>query len=183
LTEVPCAALVPAGIACFTAGGANLGGQMGLSGTLNVVVAPALVSIPLPLAAAGVGVGGLTQTPKSPSGFWIDAAPWTQGVGKVAFTTTSTFTVMTTLMGVPVTITSTNSWVTVARTTGGGGSVGTANSGSITLVTPTHVTALGNILPVFSRLEIHFVPEPSTALLLASGPVGIAATRRRRRPH
>jgi hypothetical protein len=172
-TELPCATTVPNGIACVTAGGANLGGQMGLTGTLFVVVVPNLFTVPLSLAAGGIGVGGFARVPNTLGGFQFDAAPWTQGVGKFAFITTSTY----------ITTTITNSWTTVASTTGAGGTVHTPPSGAITLVSPTYLAGgfVGwQLTPVVSKLEIHFVPEPSTAVLLATGLAGLAAAGRRR---
>ena len=58
----------------------------------------------------------------------------------------------------------TMSWATVASTNGAGGTVGAPNTGTITLVTPTYLNALGNIFPVISKLQVHFIPEPGTAV-------------------
>jgi hypothetical protein len=57
--------------------------------------------------------------------------------------------------------------------------------GVLTLVTPTYISALGNLLPVFVSLSLEFeipVPEPTTGLLLlAAGVAGALAARRRPR--
>ena len=51
-------------------------------------------------------------------------------------------------------------------------------SGTITLVTPTYLSPLGNSLgisiPIISTLEIHFVPEPGSLLLVGAGIGGLA---------
>jgi hypothetical protein len=56
-------------------------------------------------------------------------------------------------------------------------------SGAISLVVPVFVsTSLDAfpVVPVFTRLTLHFVPEPSTLLLLASGIAGLALVGRQR---
>ncbi len=180
-TEIACPSASPPalGIACIGASG--LGGQMSLSGTIFPVVVPMLATVPIPLNALGIGHGGFVRIPNTPAGFLFDAAPWTQGVAKIGLTATSKTTWMGSLMGIPLTVTYTMSWATVASATGAGGTVGTPNSGTITLVSPVYVSALGNVLPTFATLQIHFIPEPGTFLLLGAGLGGIALLRRRRR--
>jgi hypothetical protein len=96
----------------------------------------------------------------------FDAAPWTVQTGSVAFQTTSTYTIIG-MDGLPVTVINT---FTTTSTQMGTGSV----SGSrITLVTPTWVDALNNLLPVFTTFTIQFVPEPGTLLLLIFSSAGL----------
>ena len=97
--------------------------------------------------------------------FTIDAAGWSTGDGVVQLPN-----------GV---------LITQAGATGGN---------TITLVTPTFVSALGNLLPIFTSLTITFtdglglpafvtsphVPEPGTLLLLGSGIAGLLLLGRRR---
>ncbi len=54
-------------------------------------------------------------------------------------------------------------WATAAAKAGGG-TAGTPDSGTSTLG-PTFAWTLGHEVPVFSTLEIHFVPEHLTGLL------------------
>lgn len=138
------------GQACV--GGGGLGGALGLSGILNVVIVPSFVVFPLDLDGLQVGQGGAGNMP-----FTYDAAPWTTGTARVN------------LGGSPP-------YGGVLTTTGS--HAGT----SLTLVTTTFVAACGNLLPVFASLEITGIPEPGMAGLLAAGAAGLAlAVGRRRR--
>jgi len=149
------------GQACVV--GSGLGGPMGLTGVINVAIIPMVVVIPVSLNAAGIGQGGSTATP-----FTFDAAPWTTSVGSVALPTTGGGT----------------STVVISGTTSSAAS-------QLTLVTPTFVSALNNLLPVFTSFTISFtdglglpafmVPEPGTWLLLGSGLAGLILAGSRRR--
>ncbi|MGH0037556.1 MAG: PEP-CTERM sorting domain-containing protein [Myxococcota bacterium] len=87
--------------------------------------------------------------------FTFDAAPWTTGIGQV---NTGTSTV--TLSG-----------------------SGTASVTGISLITPTYVSALGNLLPIFTRLTLDnvHIPEPGTLMLLGAGVAGLVVVGRRRK--
>ena len=59
-----------------------------------------------------------------------------------------------------------------------------APSGLVTLVTPIFISTnipASAVVPGFGILTLHFVPEPGTLLLLASGVAGLVAFGRSRR--
>jgi hypothetical protein len=162
-------------------GGPPGGGPMGLSGMAKICLAlatpgcAASVNVPLqPVAGKGLGVGGTQYFPGAVS-ITMKHAPWT--------------------VGQPVmTIHSPNSNVTTPALPGGfvhGPASLTSStalpSGTIQLVTVsktyTSLTVAFPELPVIGVLQLHFVPEPGTALLLGSGvaALGVIARRRRRR--
>lgn len=75
----------------------------------------------------------------------------------------------------------------VAIVTGGASGIGASSaaapSGVVRLVTPIVVnTSIGSLptLPAFGILDLHFIPEPGTMVLLISGLVSLAVVGRRR---
>lgn len=64
------------GAACNVGG--NLGGLMGLTGSIEVNVLPTVVVLPIQLGDTQIGLGGASNTP-----FIYDAAGWTSGTGLV----------------------------------------------------------------------------------------------------
>jgi hypothetical protein len=55
-------------------------------------------------------------------------------------------------------------------------------AGTLVLVTPVRlITNIAGTIPVFGTLTLTYVPEPSTALLLGSGVLALAAAGERRR--
>jgi hypothetical protein len=117
---------------------------MGIGGTIWVHI-PGGVLIPIPLTTAGVGVGGRNF----PSGFTFDAAPWTLETGSVKWTT-ATFSTVTLPGGTQVVIT--NTFPTSSTRMGTTSAAGS----QLTLVNPTYVVGVGNVLPVFTDFEIRF---------------------------
>jgi hypothetical protein len=154
------------------------GGPMGLAGLAKICLSLAVpgcaasVNVPLaPVGSVGLGVGGTQSFPGAVS-ITMKHAPWT--------------------VGQPVmTIHSPNSNVTTPALPGGfvhgpaSLTSSTANvSGTIQLVTvsKTYTSLLGVFpeLPVIGLIQLHFVPEPGTLLLLVSGVAGLAVLGRKR---
>ena len=164
--------------ACIAGGGLN--GGMALSGTVSVNFGGG-VTIPINMGAALVGQGGSGSEPPV-TGPFFENGKWTTGTAIInqSFTTTVTtstvfvvgtaFSMMAT--GIPVTR------MTTFQGTGDPTEL-TTPSGTITLVTPTYVLALGNKAPVFAALSIQPIPEPATLVLIGSGFVGLLFYGRR----
>ena len=118
---------------------------------------PANLSVPVDVVGAGgsIAVGSLVNVT-------VVGAPWTAGTAAVG-----TLTAMGFQHG-PASLSSS-----------------TANlSGALRLVTPVFIsTNIGSsaVVPAFGILDLHFVPEPTTVLLLASGIAGFAMMGRSKR--
>jgi hypothetical protein len=167
-------------------GGPPGSGAMGLSGIAKLCFAfstPACFGhIPLPLAptagGAGFGIGGTRTSATQHFNFvkvTLKHAPWTIGQPVMTLHTPNSNVISPPLPGGfahgPASLTS-----STARL-----------SGALQLVTVTKVftnliTGFPEI-PAVGILNLHFVPEPGTALLLGSGvaALGVIARRRRRR--
>ncbi len=161
------------GAACVR--GDGFGGVMGLSGTLGIALVVDFATLPLSLGGARIGQGGTTDQGLS---FFYEPAPWTLGIGQVHFLSTfrETLTV-TTPGGATLTVRHTSTGTVTRASTGRAD----ATASRLSLVTPTYLGALGNHLPIFTRLTIELVPEPGSFALLAGGCLLLAGTRRRRR--
>jgi len=143
--------------------GGSLGGLMPLGGVAKVCLfsacpapPPANVSVPISV----VGAGGIAV-----AGMLVDVtvigAPWTAGTAAVG-----TLTAMGFQHG-PASLTSSTA----------------SPSGAVRLVTPIFVsTNIGAsaVVPTFGVLDLHFVPEPTTLLLLGSGVAGLVMLGRSR---
>jgi hypothetical protein len=137
-------------LACNVGGG--VGGTMPIFGSLSIPIIPTVVVVPVDFGAAGVGVGGSTNTPFGGG----DAAAWTTGTARVRYA--QTFSGAT-----PVT-----------------SFFGTGGPGSLTLVTPTYISILDEYLTFHLTLSpVSLVPEPDGLLLLAAGALGLWALRAR----
>ena len=127
-----------------------------------------LINLTVPLTVngtRGVGLGGAPIAITRPLGIRlsVEGNPWTAGTAMLG-----TVTIMGFVHG---------------PASGGAATAGQA-SGVVQLVTPTMLsTSIANIaaIPSFGILNLHFVPEPGTFLLLASGVVGLAVAGLRRR--
>jgi len=139
-------------------GGAGFGGNMPIVGAAKVCLfgpcSAAVSNLNVPLSV--VGVGGVALVTGAVN-LTVVGAPWTTGTAAVG------------------TITSMGG-VSPLSNTG-------APSGAITLVTPIFIsTNIGAsaVVPGFSILTLHFVPEPGTLMLLGSGIAGLVAFGRSR---
>jgi hypothetical protein len=148
--------------------GATLGGSMSLNGVTKVCLfkvcsnATANLSVPL----SNVGVGGTIAVPPGSTtasvNLTVRGAPWTAGTAAVGTVTQMGF------QHGPASASSS----TVAA------------SGAIRLVSPIFVsTNIGAsaVVPGFAFLDLHFVPEPGTLLLLGSGIAGLVMFGRSKR--
>jgi len=139
--------------------GAPLAGVMGLTGATKVCLfgpcTAAVANLSVPLAP--VGVGGFAQVTAAVN-LTVIGAPWTTGTAAIGTVT---------MMG----------GAAPASNTG-------MASGTVSLVTPVFVsTNIGAsaVVPVFGILNLHFVPEPGTLVLLGSGIAGLVAFGRNSR--
>jgi len=138
--------------------GGTLGGTMPLIGTAKVCLfgacSAAVANLVVPLSP--VGNGGFAQVTAAVN-LTVIGAPWTSGTVAIG-------TVTAMGGGAP------------ASNTG-------AASGVLTLVTPIFIStniAPSAVVPTFGFLNMHFVPEPGTLVLLGSGIAGLVAFGRSR---
>ena len=135
------------------------GGVMPINGAAKVCLfgscSAAVSNLSVPLTV--VGQGGVALVTGAVN-LTVIGAPWTTGTAAVG----TAFTAM--------------GGVSPLSNTG-------APSGVVTLVTPTFIsTNIGAsaVLPAFGILNLHFVPEPGTLMLLGSGIAGLVAFGRSR---
>jgi hypothetical protein len=134
------------------------GGAMAIAGFAKVCVfgpcSGALANLTVPLSV--IGAGG-TATAEGAINVTVIGAPWTTGTAVVGTETAMGY----------------------ARGAAGNASSTAAASGEIQLVTPvrilTNLSADLSTIAGFGVLTLHFVPEPSTLVLLAGGLIATTA--------
>jgi len=150
--------------------GTPLGGKMAVGGAASVCLfatctasPPANVVVPFTLGGTrGVGLGGGPITVKGLVNVTVVGSPWTAGTAAIGTITTMGF---------------------VHGPASGGQSSAAAASGVMSLVTPIFIsTNIGAsaIIPAFGFLNLHFIPEPGTLLLLAAGVTGLGILGRKK---
>gem|GEM_PF-6973928 len=117
------------------------------------------------IGCSGVGIGGAPFTAVNPSTLkvTVQGHPWIVGTAATQGVTVKGF---------------------VHGPASGGAATAGQASGVVQLVTPILIsTTIGAapVLPSFGILNLHFVPEPSTFFLLASGVLCLALAGLRRR--
>lgn len=154
-----------AGSLAETVGGA-LRGSIGLQGVSKVCLfgdggcANAIANIGVPLTV--IGDGG-SQFVTAAVNLTVFGAPWTTGQAAIG-----TITRMGSALGPASQASST-----------------ALASGSLQLVTPVHIVtniSASVVVPIWGVMTMHFVPEPTTLLLLGGGVVALAAAGRSRLP-
>lgn len=162
------------GAATNGAGSFGLGGVMPLVGSASLCLfdecngsPPANIVVPFTQnGTRGVGIGGPPLFVGGLVSVTVQGAAWTTGAAVIPLSPASA--VMSGFLHGPAS----------------GGASSAANvSGVVRLVTPIVVnTNIGSLptLPAFGVLDLHFVPEPGTLLLVAGGFAGLAMAGRRR---
>lgn len=144
------------GAGSFARNGA-IGGVMPVFGVAKVCLYAACASSPianLSVPISVVGQGG-SVTASGPVNVTVIGAPWTTGTAAIGTITAQGF----------------------ARGPAGASST-LAASGSLRLVTPIFIsTNIGGfaVVPAFGFLDLHFVPEPGTLVLLGAGLTALVA--------
>jgi hypothetical protein len=139
--------------------GSPLGGTMGVSGQTKVCLfgpcSAAVQNLSVPFAPVGIGGAAFVTAAVN---LTVVGAPWTTGT------------------------------VAIGTVTAMGGAAPASNtgapSGTVGLVTPIFVStniAPSAVVPVFAFMNLHFVPEPGTLVLLGSGIAGLVAFGRNSR--
>jgi hypothetical protein len=182
--------------------GPYFGGEAKLSGKL-VMWAQGVPAVNFGLAAFGGPAGGTTIATLLGLPITVTGGPWVTGAVPVTGITTNVVS-FNGVIGAGVTLRVTVDQTSRALSTGGGFvstngglpleyhtvTLSGANqllsadqSGMVTLVSPMRVNsgpAISGRTPGAAWMDLYFVPEPGTVLLLVSGAIGLAVIGRRR---
>jgi len=140
------------------------GGPIPLAGLLRDCIfqpcgSPPPANINIPLSPVGVGGSATVSTLVNVT---VSGAPWTVGTAAAGTATQMGF------QHGPASLTSSTA----------------AASGQVRLVTPIFISTNINeqaLMPAFGIMDLHFVPEPATLLLLGSGIAGLVTFGRMKR--
>jgi hypothetical protein len=183
--------------------GPYLGGQVQLSGQLALSILKGVVMVTFPLSGIG-GEPGNTQT-RTALGvpLVVTGGPWATGPVPVTGITTNVVT-YNGVSGAAITLRVTPSAGFQTLSTGGGYMavsgglpleyhtvtlqgdnqlLSESRDGTITLVAPIRIdttAAISGRIPAAGWMDLTFVPEPGTMLLLVTGAIGLAVVGRRR---
>jgi hypothetical protein len=183
--------------------GPYLGGQAQLSGQLALSILKGVIMVTFPLTGIG-GEPGNTKT-RTAVGvpLTVTGGPWATGPVPVTGITTNVVT-FNGVSGAAITLRVTPSANFHTLSTGGGYMavsgglpleyhtvtlegdnqlLSESRDGTITLVAPIRIdttAAISGRIPAAGWMDLTFVPEPGTMLLLVTGAVGLAVVGRRR---
>jgi hypothetical protein len=154
----------------FLAGGGpggGLGGPMTLSGFVKLKAYSAMVTlVAIPLSPVGQPGGFASVTGGGGTIIQAWGTGWTTGVQTMMFPATTISGRTTT----PTTVTATGADLRTA-----------SGAGTLVLISPLYFRSnLAGDIPIFARLTLNYVPEPSTLLLVGLGMAGLALRGRKR---